>query len=260
MVDRTADTVVFGTAGTPGALDGELHCPALACFVHRNGADTLLISDLGNDRVVEITASGLFLRTIALKKDSGPWGIAYCGVEDVIAVSLRGDHAVVLLQHESGVVKPEVTIGSGGRGDEQLYSPCGVTFTADGRYILVADCGNHRVSKFNAVTGAFIAHVATEAANGIRYPSDALHCEDGSTVVVAQMSGRWGSVVCVGKNGVTVNSIFIGSGRDFIPRSLSYSPSLHGVVIKTFGGKLFLLRNAWIHSSRCAWLSALSFS
>jgi hypothetical protein len=35
---------------------------------------------------------------------------------------------------------------------------------------------------------------------------------------------------------------------------------LNGVVVKTVHGKVFLLRDAWMSSNRCAWLSALSCS
>ena len=174
-VDGTACTaapVVVGTAGTAGCLNGQFRHPFSACFTHRSGVDTLLICDYGNHRVVEVTASGDFCRSIALKKGSGPCGIVYCGTSDVIAVSCFQSHAVVLLQYESGAAKPEVTIGSFGRagiGDGQLCYPRGVTFTADGHYILVADHGNHRVSKFSAANGSFVAHVIS---NGILYPTD----------------------------------------------------------------------------------------
>jgi hypothetical protein len=94
---------------------------------------------------VEVTASGDFLRAVALKARSWPSGVAYCSIGDVIAVSLTGASAVVLLQYHSGAVKPEVTIGSGtglpGSGDGQLSYPCGITFATDGRFILVADKG-----------------------------------------------------------------------------------------------------------------------
>jgi DNA-binding beta-propeller fold protein YncE len=158
---------------------------------------------------------------------------------------------VVLLQYESGAVKPEVTIGSGtgahGRGDGQLHCPRGVTFTADGRYILVADYGDDRVSKFSAASGAFIAHVATKAAIGIYRPRDVLQCEDGSIVVAQGMYGSSdASVVCVGEDGVTVKNIIIrsASGGAFSPWSLSYSPSLNGVVVKEWDGSggVMLLR------------------
>jgi DNA-binding beta-propeller fold protein YncE len=244
--DRTADPVVVGTAGTAGVAHGRLYYPAFACFVHRDGVDTLLICDFGNNRVVEVTVRGEFMRAIALPVDSRPCGIAER--DGTIAVSLCGTHAVVLLQYDSGAVKPEVTIGSGTAGDAdgQLYRPLGITFTADGLYILVAECWNHRVSKFSAASGAFVTHVVS---NGISYPTNVLQCEDGS-IVVAHRKG----VACVGKDGVTVQHIIISSGS--IPSSLSNSPSLNGVVVKCRDGSVFVLRDAWSHSLRCEWVHA----
>ncbi len=243
VTDPTAyPVIVIGTAGS--AALGLLCNPVSACFVHRDSVDTLLICDYGNDRVVEVTARGVFLRAIAV--DGRPYGIAYCGSSGVIAVSLRVAHAVVLLQYESGTMKPEVTIGSGtaGNADGQLHYPRGVTFKTDSRYILVADYGNHRVSKFSAASGAFVAHVIS---NGISWPTDVLQCEDGS-IVVAHVDG----VVCVRKGGVTIQSI----GGAFFPQSLSHSPSLIGVVVKCRDGSVFVLRDAWSHSLRCAWVHA----
>ncbi len=213
--------------------------------MHRNGVDTLLICDWGNDRVVEVTARGEFMRAIALPERSGPWGIAE--QDGVIAVSLHWNHVVVLLQYESGAVKPQSTIGSGteGNADGKLSCPKGVVFTTDGRDILVADWGNHRVSKFSVTSGAFVAHVVS---NGISYPRDVLQCEDGS-IVVAHMNG----VTCVGKDRATVQNITISSGD---PCSLSNSPSWNGVVLKCGDGSVFVLRDAWSHSLRCTWVHA----
>jgi DNA-binding beta-propeller fold protein YncE len=214
--------------------------------MRRDGVDTLFICDWGNGRVVEVTVRGEFMRAIALPEDSHPYGIAER--DGVIAVSLRSSHAVVLLQYESGAVKPEVTIGSGtaGNADGQLRHPMGVTFTTDGRYILVADWGNYRVSKFSAASGTFVAHVIS---SGISYPRDVLQCEDGSIVVT---SGN-GNVACVGKDGVTVQNIAISSDP---PWSLSNSPSLNGVVVKCRDGGVFVLHDAWSHSLRCEWVHA----
>ncbi len=239
VADRTADPVVVGTVD---CAHGFLKYPAFACFVHRDRVDTLLICDSGNDRVVEVTAGGVFLRAIAV--EGRPWGIAER--DGVIAVSLHRNHAVVLLQYESGTVKPAVTIGSGtpGPGDGQLNHPMGVAFTADGRYILVADLFNDRVSKFSAASGEFVAHVAT---NGITRPRDVLQCEDGS-IVVAHREG----MTCVGKDGVTVQNIIISG----IPFSLSHSPSLNGVVAKCYCGSVFVLHDAWSRSLRCEWVRA----
>jgi hypothetical protein len=241
--DRTADPIIVGTAGTSGSAHGFLKYPAFVCFVRRDGVDTLLISDFGNDRVVEVSARGEFMRAIAV--EGGPWGIAERN--SVIAVSLYYDHTVVLLQYESGAVRHDVTIGTrtAGNADGQLHYPAGVTFTADGHYILVADWGNHRVSKFNARSGAFIAHVVSD---GIPNPSDVLQCEDGSIVVAHRRTG----VVYVKKDGASVQNITISSG----PHSLSYSPSLNGVVVKCFDGSVFVLRDAWSHSLRCEWVHA----
>ena len=254
---RTADTVVFGDPGTPGVAHGQLNDPFFACFVHRNGIDTLLICDFGNDRVVEVTASGVFLR--AINVGSAPLGIAER--DGVIAVSLPRAHAVVLLQYESGAVKPEMTIGSFEVDDGQLGKPLGVAFTADGRCILVADYDNHRVSKFEAASGAFIAHVATNAANGIIFPRDVLQLEDGRMVVAqgcfhAGLFQRMcGQSVCVGEDGLTLPNTLITRGR-----AHSYSASSMGVVVKTNEGRVFLKRDAWMFSRRCAWISALSCS
>jgi DNA-binding beta-propeller fold protein YncE len=262
VLDCTADPVVVGIAGTAGILDGQLDSPGFVCFVHRHGIDTLLICDAENNRVVEVTVRGVFLRVIAMKNGSFPLGIAYCGVGDVIAVSLFQSEAVVLVQYESGAVNSEVIIGSGmGSGDGQLCAPHGVGFTADGRFILAADWGNHRVSKFSAASGEFIAHVATEAENGILYPTGVLQCEDGSIVVAAYGSGHDGGVVYVGEDGGTVQHIILPSpngGASPLPFSLSYSVKLKSVLVKTRCGGIFILRDAWFYSSRCAWLSALS--
>jgi DNA-binding beta-propeller fold protein YncE len=244
VADRTAAPIIVGTAGTAGGAHGELNCPAFVCFVHRDGVDTLLISDWGNDRVVEVSVRGEFMRAIAFPKYSRPRGIAER--DGVIAVSLWGAHAVVLLQYESGAVKPEVTIGSGKRGnaDGQVHYPMGVTFTTDGHYILVADWGNHRVSKFSGASGAFVAHVVS---NGISYPKDVLQCEDGS-IVVAHDEG----VLCMGKDSMTVENI----GVDLMPCSLSYFLTLNGVVVNCHDGGVFVLRDAWSQSLRCIWVHA----
>jgi hypothetical protein len=249
---RTADPFVFGTRGQ---LDG----PRFLCFVHRNGTDTLLICDLGNDRVVEVSSSGVFLRAIAVKPGSRPFGVAYCGSSEVIAVSLCCAATVVLMDYESGRAKPEATIGFGtaGSDDGQLHYPTGLAFTTDGLHLLVADFYNHRVSKFSAASGAFIAHVATNAENGISYPRDVLQCEEGIIVVAQGRPHVASSLVCVGADAVTVQKIIIPTITSLL--SLSHSPSLSGVIVNTSEGSVFLVRDAWTASSRSAWLSALSF-
>jgi DNA-binding beta-propeller fold protein YncE len=243
---RTADVrVVVGAPPFPGYADGYLYFPRFLCFVRRHDVDTLLICDWGNSRVVEVGTNGVFLRTIAVS--SNPYGIAYCGTGDVIAVSLFHDHSVVLLHYESGGLKAEAAISG---------EPMGVSFTVDGRYLLATDHKNHRVSTFSAVSGAFVAHVPTEV-TGIVCPRDVLQCADGS-IVVAQ-HGKV-SVVSLTEGGAPLENIIFPSATagSECPFSLAFSPALGTVVVKTFEGNMFLLRDAWILSSRCAWLSALT--
>jgi hypothetical protein len=68
-------------------------------------------------------------------------------------------------------------------------------------------------------------------------------------MVVAHRDG----VTCVGKDGVTVQKFSVSSGALC---SLSYSPSLNGVVVKCDDGSVFVLRDAWSHSLRCKWVQA----
>jgi hypothetical protein len=49
-------------------------------------------------------------------------------------------------------------------------------------------------------------------------------------------------LACAGKDGVTVKSIDV----PLTPNSLSYSPSLNGVVVKGFYGSVFVLRDACV--------------
>lgn len=249
LVDTAADPVVFGTVGTRGSANEQLNSPISTCFVRRDCKDTLLITDLGNNRVVEVSADGTFVRAIAMN-GRFPYGIAYCGNSDIIAVTLKITYWVVLfLQYESGAVKPEVTIGSGTA--RRLSLPLGVAFTADGRYLLVAD--NHCVSKFNAASGEFITHVATKAANGICSPRGVLQCEDGSIVVALAYYGSSSSVVHVGADGETINEFIIpnASGGNLHPCLL-----FNSVLVKCLDGSLFVLRDTWSPSPRCAWLHA----
>lgn len=248
--DPTVPPLIVNTAGA----HGRLKFPTSVCFVRRSGRDTLLIIDWGKDCVVEVTAGGgVFLRAIEVKKFGHPFGIAYCDKSDVIAVSLHVGHAVVLLQYESGAQKSEFTIGSR-PGDESgsdglLFHPMRVAFTADGDYIVVADYYNHRVSKFSAVSGAFIAHVATNAVHGITYPDAVLPCEDGSVVM-----GRDNHLVRLWPDTVMVDSNPILKMDSHLV-SLCYC--FDDIIVRGYNGKVLVLRDAWARSSRGAWLCAL---
>lgn len=235
----TGDPSVSGVHGEAGSTSGRFRNPNFTCFVHRGDDETLLVCDSGNHRVVEVNADGTFKRVIPA--DAGifryPRGIAYCGASDLIAVTQN--HAVHLLDFNCGAVRR--TILTTGRDGRALETPSGVTFTAAGAFILVAEWGGHRVSKFSAASGRFIEFVAHKDTHGpLYYPRDVVVCEDGSILVAAQHGDCTGGVVCV-RDGVTVRTINTPT-----PYSLSYSKLLNGVVVKDgYGhsvGSVMLLR------------------
>jgi DNA-binding beta-propeller fold protein YncE len=250
--DNCLHIFVVGSA-RPAIEHTALKDPRSVCFVRRNGVDTILVCDTGANRVVEISSDGSFLRAIPVPLYSFPNGIAYCNKNDVIAVSLFNFSTVILLRFDCGTIQPEFSIAHG-----DLYFPKGVAFTEDGLHLIVADWGNHRVCKFSASTGAFVALVGT----GIYWPQDVAACNDG-TVVVAQ--GDRTGVILVVSDGMPTSFIYLSDpkGPFFLPYSLSYCSLTNDVVVKGrgpapgCGGGGFLLRDSWCVSSRCAWLSAV---
>ena len=238
-------TAVFST-------EGQLRDPRFICFACRRHAETLLIADAGHDQIVEITTAGKFIRAIATSRTGAasgyPLGIAYCAYRDVIAVSLYTQNVVVLMQYGCGSVIARI----GERG--QFHNPMGLRFTRDGLHIVVADSTHHRVSKFNVTTGAFVAHITSQAAHGTRYPCDVLQCEDG-TVMVAQRRG----VHCVGLDGTVQTTGIMCDGISLRPRVLAYCTQFGGLIVKEGdgegvpGGRLALLNDHW--RRRFLWVS-----
>lgn len=260
-IDSTGETIghpiIVGSKGVRGKAHGQFSYPHFVCFVRHELTDTLLICDSWNHRVVEVTASGAFVRAIDLHERSGPHGVAYCAKSDVIAVSLWRANTVVLLQYDSGAVKTIIGNGTAGSADGQLNCPLGVTFTKDGDCILVADSKNYRVSTFSAATGAFIAHMP---AFGI--PRDVLHLEDGSILVVVDgkdWAARLVHTMVDAVRGEEEEQTIIVSDifeKVVNPKSLCVSTLFDGVIVKCWSGALQLLRDGWPHT-RGAWLCAV---
>lgn len=237
--ERTAAPVVFGSPPLvyTGITEGQLWGPRFVCFVHRRMEETLLIGDFFNLRLVEVKVTGEFLRAIAIPDRRGkPLQFTYCSKRDIIVVSL-GAHHTVVLDYASGL------------------TATGVKITADSDYILFSDFYENSLKKFNAATGAFITDVVLE---GILWPLDVLQMEDGCVLLAQQGCADGNSIVFLGADGSTVEKFFFCSANGNIlkPVTLSYSPLFHGVIMKCFDGGVYLLRDAWSHSSRCAWLSA----
>jgi hypothetical protein len=168
------------------------------------------------------------------------------------------DHVVVLVQYESGADSHEVIVGSGtaGAADGQLAFPLGVKFSADGQHVFVADNANHRVSKFSAVSGQFVTHVGRQGT--VSHPTEVCVCEDGGLLVAQGVGVVGAGLVPVGMDGrVGHKIVFRGAfGEVLRPYSLS-SCALFDVIVKSFDGSAFLLRDAWVRSTRHAWICAL---
>lgn len=246
MPDCTVLAVV-GTVGTCGKADGQLRNPSSAYFVHRNGVETLLICDSANFRVTEVTLGGKFIRSFAAGSEYGsgefPIFVAYCSQRDVLAVSLGS--SVIMLQYESAAVIPEFTI-SRGIGIGKINYALGIRFTLDGGHVVIADSVHGCVSQFSATSAAFVRHLFTGA-----YSRDVLPCADGSLVVATGLSGS--AEIHVVMEGTTTQSMKIPSP----PISLAYSPLLDGVIVQCLDTTVYLLRDEWTESSRCAWLRAI---
>jgi hypothetical protein len=74
------------------------------------------------------------------------------------------------------------------------------------QHVVIADSFNHRVSEFNALTGYFVADVATLSCNGIVCPVSVC-CDGGGTTIVANSGVN--PIVVVGPEGL--NSAFLGA-------------------------------------------------
>lgn len=239
--DLTGPPVIVGSS-IPFA------CPKCLCFVHRGGVDSLLIVDRSNSRVVEVTTRGEFMRAIRFVLD--PVSVAYCEKTDRIAVSFWDD------QDHFTVLSYSTELRVGKKRPRQhsfpkMCIPLGISFYKGGRFILVADWGNHCVNMFSAISGTFVSVFASRA-EGVNWPRDVHVLGDGSVIVQQGYSGPC-SVLTFPVNGRSEKHVF-GTGAFYS----AYSSLLHGIIIKsTHDGSVFLLADTWSACSRCAWLSVL---
>lgn len=230
----TNESVVFGISGSAGCSNEQMRRPQSPCFVHRGGVETLLLCDWGNDRVVELTVGGEFMRAIPFPF---PYCVAYNRNRDVIAVSLWSNNEVIVLEYERAAEEPLYVM-------EVFSCPTGMVFTADGEHLLVADFGNHRLSKFRVDDGALVAHLASRSHGGLWCPRDVIQRDDG-TIVVAHFNG----LTIIGLDGKT-EIVFLS----YKPLSLLYSP-FFGVIVCNTDAMSFVLKDTWLSSSRYAWLA-----
>jgi hypothetical protein len=166
---------------------------------------TLLVTDAGNDRVVELGVDGVAaggapvpLRTFGSGTGAAPRGVAACAA--LVAVSGwshhgSGDHVVTL--YDAVTLGRVRVLGAGaglGPSAGQLWQPAGLCFRDGGgsdKEVVVADKGNFRVSVFAAGTGAFVAHVASDVSHGLCGPT-AVAAVPGDSVGSSEVGGDSG--------------------------------------------------------------------
>lgn len=224
-----------------GANNG-LHFPSAVCFANRNGKETLFVGDSGHSRMHEIAIDGSVLRNAPMRNG---WigsisGIAYCSLNDSIAVSFYNNHCLELLQYES----LETTVRM--QNVEQLIFPKDVMFTVCGKYIMVAG-DESRVSSFSTADGTFVTHVTLDIRNPITGVMVVQH-PDGF-IVSAGICEK--IIYFVGHNGLNKKEI-IRFG--FSPVDITYSAARGVLIVKVFE-KVMVLEDAWMESSKGSWLS-----
>ena len=146
------------TFGCFGLKAGQFRGPVRVCATPRG---TIFVCDYGNKRLQEVTITGEHVRCIGEGHfdDEGVVGICVRG--DIVAVGKNGgrtDGRIVLFSYLSGVLIRK--FGSYGVGDDQLENIYGLSFTPNGKHILVAQNFPPRLSLFT-VDGAFVTTIGT---------------------------------------------------------------------------------------------------
>ena len=241
--ERVGDVVVVGRPGVSGDVVGLLTYPEELCFVHRRKVDTLLISTRRNGRIVEVSASGMYLRDIHVPSIHGlmlnsPIKVAFSAERDMLALTSLAMRLPVCVHYESCAVA--VTL------DAFAYS---AAFALDGEHLIVADAGT--VRKCSASTGKYIECLAARG-DGVYWPGDVVVDNEGNIIVMSS-----GSLLYIASDGTIFTHRFTDYGSHF----MSFSSLLNGIVIKdVILGTIFLVpyEHAWSRSSRGAWVAACS--
>jgi sugar lactone lactonase YvrE len=116
---------------------------------------TLLVSDIGNDKIHELDENGSLIRSFgSLGTGDGqftdPVELAI-GPNNRIYVTDTNNHRIQILERNGTFVK---TFGTNGTGDGQFNKPKGLAISPEGE-VFVSEAGNHRVQVFD-VNGTFL--------------------------------------------------------------------------------------------------------
>jgi DNA-binding beta-propeller fold protein YncE len=209
---------VIGRHGTGPA---EFKYPRRLCFTYD---DTILVCDMGNNRVQQLTVAGEFLSSFTVQR---PVSIAVHG--DTVAVGTC-DGPIEIYSLATGELIRR--FGSHGDGPGQIGGcAAGIRFTPCGLSLLVAEWENHRMSLFT-VDGVFIKHIgAGVLAEG---PMDVSFGADGEIIVADIGNSR----ICVfSPDGDSIikawGSEGTAAGQFELPKALAVSGSYLYVLDKT---------------------------
>ena len=142
-------TVTAAPPVTPPAYHAEFGSGTLnsPSGIALDASGNVWVSDTGNNRVVEFSASGTDIGGFTPSGSytlNGPTGIAVNAAGDVF-VADTGDNRVV----EYSGSGTELNVFGAASGTGALNSPSGVAISASGQ-VLVSDTGNNRVAEFTA--------------------------------------------------------------------------------------------------------------
>ena len=158
---NTGDRVT--TFGSNGSGAGEFNMPTHVCSTPRG---TILVCEYSNRRVQEVTITGEHVRFIGVGHFDDNVVFAMCMQGDMVAVGKRNrdtNGLIVLFNYSSGALIRK--FGSYGFGEGQVKNVTGLSFTPDGKHILVADI-SPRLSMFT-VEGAFVKTLGTGVLDGV---------------------------------------------------------------------------------------------
>lgn len=116
---------------------------------------TLLVSDIGNDKIHELDENGSLIRSFGSRgtgngQFTDPVELAI-GPNNRIYVADRNNHRIQILERNGTFVK---TFGSNGTGDGQFNKPRGLAISSDNE-VFVSEDGNHRIQVFDT-NGTFL--------------------------------------------------------------------------------------------------------
>ena len=122
---------------------------------------TLLVSDIGNDKIHELDENGSLIRSFGSRgtgngQFTDPVELAI-GSNNRIYVADRNNHRIQILERNGTFVK---TFGTNGTGDGQFNKPRGLAISSDNK-VYVSEDGNHRVQVFD-VNGTFLRKWGTQ--------------------------------------------------------------------------------------------------